>query len=242
MSIYYDISYSGYLRREVIINDCYRLKRTPWERDPKYIIDIGSNIGCFSEHAAKHFPKAKIFAFEMERKNYEQSLDLKKEYPNIVFENKAIRGHNMIKSVSLSTKNRGGHKSIYEGADSYISEDRYDIENKSKSASRKIVELDAQQTTFWEILESNNIDYVDFLKIDCEGCEYDVLEYIFDFALEKRVLNLAMEIHCGGENEDKRDLEKMTTKLKVKFDRFLHQENNIIICKNFINKEKVEKR
>jgi FkbM family methyltransferase len=50
-----------WFRREIITEDCYRLKNA---KDPELIIDIGANIGVFSLRARELFPGARIVAFE----------------------------------------------------------------------------------------------------------------------------------------------------------------------------------
>ncbi len=51
--------------------------------------------------------------------------------------------------------------------------------------------------TFKEIIEQNNIDYIDFLKIDIEGSEYDIfIDENIDF-LRNNVMFIAVEIHLN---------------------------------------------
>jgi FkbM family methyltransferase len=219
------------IRREVIGDDCYKLKDVIWTRPPRYILDIGSNVGFFTEHAANNFPAAKIFAFEPVKKNYEESLSVREKHKNVVIENKAVIGFDEVKYLALNLNNIGGHKTIYAGSASYMSESRFDVAKKAKDPNRSISEFDAGQITFLEVLNSNNIDYVDFLKIDCEGCEYQVLQHIFELSLEKRILNLAMEIHHGG-TSNKIDYDNLVSNLRSKFDHMKFVKSNIIVCKN----------
>ena len=48
------------------------------------------------------------------------------------------------------------------------------------------------------VLTKQRVDHIDFLKIDCEGCEYDVLLKCSDADLS-RVMKIAMEIHSSVE-------------------------------------------
>ena len=51
----------GYLRSEIVLQDCYRLRRF---KDLDLIVDIGANVGVFSRYARSRFPDARIIAFE----------------------------------------------------------------------------------------------------------------------------------------------------------------------------------
>ena len=40
-----------------------------------------------------------------------------------------------------------------------------------------------------------NIKQIDFLKIDCEGCEYEVIKYLSDDFLRTKINKIVMEFH-----------------------------------------------
>ena len=59
------------------------------------------------------------------------------------------------------------------------------------------------------------------IKIDVEGSEYEILKHFFDLNLEKRILNISLEIH-GRKNgkEDTNQFKWLTKELNKRFDVF----------------------
>ena len=57
------------------------------------------------------------------------------------------------------------------------------------------------------IMESFSLDFIDILKLDCEGAEYDILYNTPDVILNK-IGSIAMETHQGNsKGESRADLE-----------------------------------
>jgi len=46
-----------------------------------------------------------------------------------------------------------------------------------------------------EYTNDKNIKQIDFLKIDCEGCEYEVIKYLSDDFLRTKINKIVMEFH-----------------------------------------------
>lgn len=117
------------------------------------LIDIGANIGVFSLFST--FKKNNIcYAFEPEERNFA----ILKENIKINNLEKAIIPFN----IAVSDVN-GEHK-------------LYKTISMSHSLSNVSDEFEIVKTvTLESIIKDNNIKYVDYLKIDCEGGEYDIL-------------------------------------------------------------------
>jgi hypothetical protein len=77
------------------------------------------------------------------------------------------------------------------------------------------VEKEIKKITLPQIIKKNKIDYIDFLKLDCEGSEYEILNYAMDKGICGRILNMAAEIHGKGEPQYKIFLER----IKENFDK-----------------------
>ena len=95
--------------------------------------------------------------------------------------------------------------------------------NKSKKPNENVYiyshEGEYETKTFKSILEENNIDHIDFLKIDCEGGEYDVFnEENKDFILNK-VKYIVGEWHFTG-------IENFLEKFKKFRELYLSNHNN----------------
>ena len=212
------------IKNEVYVNDIYKLKGCSFQRLPKYVVDIGANVGWFSKLAAERFPETNILAYELIEDNYKQCMKLNKPHSNVRVYNKAIIGNNSVKSVFFHPTNIGGHKPLFDGNSSYISAERF----KEKPSDLDI----PPQISVKDIIEEHNIDYIDFLKLDCEGSEYEILPHIFQNNLDNKILNLAMEIH--GINTP--EYLSLLMQLKDKFD-YYKQIGQIIYCKNYIKED-----
>ena len=223
------------IKNEVYVNDIYKLKGYSFQRLPKYVVDIEANVGWFSKLAAERFPKTNILAYELIEDNYKQCVKLNKPHSNVRVYNKAIIGNNSVKSVFLHPTNIGGHKPLFDGDSSYISEERFKEtfrhHNKKDYDNREDLDIPSQ-ISVKDIIEEHNIDYIDFLKLDCEGSEYEILPHIFQNNLDDKILNLAMEIH--GINTP--EYLSLLMQLKDKFD-YYKQIGQIIYCKNYIKED-----
>lgn len=77
--------------------------------------------------------------------------------------------------------------------------------------------FEAETISLGEVFEKNKISKCDFLKIDCEGCEYPLLLSTPENVL-KKIGNLTLEYHSGGDiQEIKQCLERAG--FKTRFDR-----------------------
>ncbi|MAH48854.1 hypothetical protein CMI37_23710 [Candidatus Pacearchaeota archaeon] len=178
---------------EVMETDCYRLKS--WGlTDPKVIIDVGCHIGCFSLLACRLFPNCKVLSFEMVEENFLIAQNNLKGFENNKCVNAAIKGKNPVIGCRYNEDNTGGHKAVFKGADSYIGERRmkwdYQLEDE------EIKTLD-----FKQIFEDYSLGEIDFLKLDCEGSEHEILPHLFETDLIKKIKNIALEMHGRKEKE-----------------------------------------
>lgn len=136
------------------------------------IIDCGANIGLSVLYYKIKFPKARILAFEPDHKNFELlSKNIRKESsPNIELHNEAVWIENT--EISFEAAGNMGSK----------------IDLKASSA----VKVKARR------LKDMLSKPVDFLKLDIEGAEYEVIK---DIAPELgHVKNMFVEYH-GNFNE-----------------------------------------
>ena len=173
---------------DVIDQDTYEFFTWTPKREPKFIVDIGAQIGSFSILSAMRFPKATILSYEFNIENYEHASKNCQNIDNIHIFNKAVIGNKNPVGAFIHPTNPGGHKPIFEGSECYISEAFF--------AKEKITyEYNIESINFLEIIEKNNIDFIDFLKMDCEGSEYQIIKFLNENKLLKRVGHLAMELH-----------------------------------------------
>lgn len=137
------------------------------------IIDIGAHIGLFTLYVSQYCKKGKIFSFEPVEENYElllENIQLNK-IENVVAIKKAVSGGE--KSIKIYLNEDQAAHSTYSHRDSFI---------ETESISLK------------EIIDHNSIQKCNFLKIDCEGAEYDILESVPDEYF-KIIMKIGMEYH-----------------------------------------------
>lgn len=140
------------------------------------IIDIGANMGIFSFYAAKKAKKGKIFSFEPISRNFrifKKNIKFNK-FKNINAFKLGVSGKNCKRKIFINqTKSMN---SFFEVSPDIV-----------KEVKINCVSLE-------DIFSDNKIQKCNFLKIDCEGAEYEIL-----FEAPKKVLDridkISMEYH-----------------------------------------------
>jgi FkbM family methyltransferase len=161
-----DICLSGYETDYVIQtiiqkNNFYEIetlsKWFPYFKDAEYIFDIGANLGNHSVYFAKKNKKSHVFAFEPFPDNYEllkKNID-GNELSNVALYNEAVGkhvGHVQIKEFDES--NYGGT--------SFMESSEGEGSIRMTSVDNAIIDL--------------SIPRLDFIKIDTEGFEQDIIQ------------------------------------------------------------------
>jgi len=139
------------------------------------VIDIGANIGGFSIYAADAATKGIVYAFEPVENNF---IMLQKNIQannikNIKTFRKGVLGKEKKTRIFLAKRN--SNHSIF----------------KKEKNSGSIL---ASFTSLPKIFSENRIGRCDFLKIDCEGAEYDILMTCPEDTL-KKIAKIAVEVH-----------------------------------------------
>jgi len=131
------------------------------------VVDLGASIGIFSQYAISK-KASKVYSFECLDEHFKYLLENTKDTKSIV----PIYG---LISADSDCINFGSCVSNqYKGLS--LSRTSYNLEN---------------------IFTSNKIDYVDFMKVDIEGFEYDFLLNANDVYFNK-VKKWAIELHVWG--------------------------------------------
>lgn len=135
------------------------------------IIDIGANVGRVSLHFAKYHKSAVIYALEPVKTTFcwlERNLSLNK--------------NNNIKPFNFGCYNSNEDLTFYvpienEAASARPIEDDYYIKNDKEEKVQKIV---CKVKTLDSFVDEQEIDSVDFIKVDTEGAE----KYVFEGAVK----------------------------------------------------------
>lgn len=151
------------------------------------IIDIGANIGVFSLVAAQAARKGRVFAFEPSGENFEmleRNLRLNGEVSVVPVHAAVGAGKGQIK-LFLS---EGSLHSILE--DRMVSPDSYEL---------------VDCIGLKDVFDQYEITRCHFLKLDCEGAEYDIL-YNLPADYFARIDKIVMEYH-GDKDRAKRRIQ-----------------------------------
>ena len=152
------------------------------------VLDIGANIGYYTLIFAKLVGNSgKVFAFEPEPENFkilQKNIKIN-EYANVFLEQKAVSNNN--EKLTLYISDKAGRHSIYK-------------------LKKYVKSIDIESVTIDNYLKKNNIEKINFVKIDVEGAELNVLQGIQNL-LDKNII-LLIEfsplylISCGLEPFD----------------------------------------
>jgi FkbM family methyltransferase len=144
--------------------------------DGDTVFDIGAHVGVFSIFAAKAAKNVKVYSFEPFHENFKllkENVSMN-DATNIVAVNKAIADKSDRRELYISPDNQGGN-SFYGGG-----------QHTSKNLVPTI--------SIAEFLAQNSINTIDFLKMDCEGAEYEIF-FNCPANVFKKIRKISMEYH-----------------------------------------------
>jgi FkbM family methyltransferase len=150
-------------------------------KDPEFeikpddvVVDIGAHIGAFSVYAAKNAPKGEVYSYEPQKDNYKQLL-----------KNKALNNLSNIHTFNLAVADKKGSLDLFIGSDNGVNS-IYQTDSTRK--------VEVQATTVNDILAHNRLCEIDYLKIDAEGAEYNIILKMPAETLRK-ISRITMEFH-----------------------------------------------
>jgi FkbM family methyltransferase len=127
------------------------------------IFDVGANVGKYFLMLARDFPQAQIYAFEPNNNAFTQLVANVGKSVNCV-------------NVGMGEEEKAGK--IFTYSNNLVSEHAsiYGDVFRTFHKADDVMELDFQMTTLDLFCERENITGIDFLKIDTEGNELNVLK------------------------------------------------------------------
>lgn len=158
------------------------IKKFIQKEDPT-IFDVGANVGDYSRKVREEFPSAEIYAFEPNPASFELlTCNLSSFQVNC---HKLGIGSNSSKQKIYSYSNEvdSQHASVYKNV-------LLDLHK-----ANDIVEMEFNNTTLDEFCESNGIHSIDFIKIDTEGHELEVLKGGRKMISEDRISMIQFEFN-----------------------------------------------
>ncbi len=198
---------------EIFLDDTYELswiKKFSKKKkiEIKTILDIGGNCGLTSLKLRSHFPNSIIHCYE----------------PNI----------DLIKYIEPNSKN-GNFKCFFEAIGNYSGKVKLNIENNESvlSSIEADEKGDINQISIDKAYKRFGLEYIDIVKMDCEGSEWDILRNKEVF---EKVKFVTMEYHLGQNSLDhsriKNVLEEIGFKLISKIDYLSKANYGIAVAYN----------
>ncbi len=148
--------------------------------DTDVVIDVGGHIGLFSLYASQFCKHGIIYSFEPVKENYQLLLD-----------NITLNNLNQIKPFNLAVSSSNSSVKLYLNDD--------EAGHSMFSESSKTITVNS--TSLQRIFDDNNIENCNFLKLDCEGTEYEILQNLPTSYFDK-IEKLIIEYHMADSHPE----------------------------------------
>jgi len=176
------------------------------------VFDIGANVGIFSMMSV-HYQKAKTcYSFEPVKEIYDFTNSRSQSTPQIQLYNVAVGATSHESYIDIR----------YDGVQSKINDHTQGSSSDGLFERRlcKVVGLN-------DFIRDNNITKIDFMKIDCEGNEYEIIEAL-DLSIVRK---FAIEFHDNDNKQVSKIVDKLTKsnfKVLMKNDTWLTDDSGMI--------------
>lgn len=155
-------------------------------------VEIGSFTGKHAKGLKEKYKKSKMIIYEASKKNFNELKNNVSNY-DITTHNKGISDKKEIKT-------------FYE----FNSPSSNSVFNRK---NRKITNLtEVEFITIYDLLDDNNINYIDVLFMNCEGSELFILDYILENKeIQTKIKQISISFHPQIYGEQK--IKEMKTKI-----------------------------
>jgi FkbM family methyltransferase len=153
------------------------------DRKDMVILDIGANIGCTVQYFRDYAKK--VYAIEPSTEHFD-ALSKNREYnewDNVEIFNLAMSGKDGEEYLSLNEANHTMHSLMPREGDSNAARAGWTSGERVKTQ------------TFATFMKENNIDHIDFVKLDCEGVEDDILRHESFKEIAPKIKSMLIEMH-----------------------------------------------
>lgn len=140
------------------------------------IVDIGANIGSFSVFASTYAEDTKVYSYEPSQENF-----------HFLTENIKLNRLQNIKPYQLAVSGRRGKTRLY-------IDKKHSTDHSTAIATPGMFSEEVDSVTLQDVLDNNEIESCDLLKMDCEGAEYEILFTAPKSTLAK-IRNISLEYH-----------------------------------------------
>jgi FkbM family methyltransferase len=142
------------------------------------VVDIGAHIGVFTVYAARRASKGLVLAYEPFSENFVY-----------LQQNKEINNLSNLKIFNKAVTSTGSNIDLFISALNTVCHSLYKL-----GSTKRAIQI--QSTTLKDMFEENKLDKINFLKIDTEGAEFDIILNASMDVLDK-IDKLIVEYHDG---------------------------------------------
>lgn len=147
------------------------------------VIDIGGNIGCFALLAANRARRGRVIVFEPERENYK-----------LLCRNIQANHLSNVEAAQAAVAGQPGTITLFKAQ--YGPLHTTIPKRLGDAAGAEVVEA----VTLAEIFDRYQVSTCNFLKLDCEGAEYEIL-YNTPAEYLRRIDKIALEYHAQSDKQ-----------------------------------------
>jgi len=171
------------------------------------VFDIGGNIGLFSYYSICRGAD-KVYCFEPSSSSY-SCIKENFNFDNLYVEESAV--------------------SKTDGEISFYLNPNNSINSSANILNDGCEEVICKSVNLFTYIQNNNIKKIDYLKIDCEGSEYEIIDSIEENYLSNFVRNICLEYHLNTNGKILPMLDKLKKcGFEIEFEHSLDQINDEI--------------
>jgi len=168
-----------WILKEVCLDREYE-RYGPAVRNGWTVVDVGAGVGEFCIQVARRHPDCRIYAFEPGAEAFA-----------LLRENVDLNAVGNVRIFPRAVGARAGESVLYRPAGARARASTAPAAGRAGEAGTRV-----PTTTLGEIFRDLDIPRCDFLKMDCEGAEYDILMDA-DAATLDRIAHMSIEYHDG---------------------------------------------
>jgi FkbM family methyltransferase len=153
------------------------------------VVDVGANAGYFSLWWLSRFPRSKMIAVEPMPNNFA-----------LLARNQTLNPDKDFQVVNCAMRNQAGNIILnFNRNDSFTT-----AASIIKDAGGGGDQISVKAVSLKQVMADFGLGRIDFLKLDCEGSEYDIL-YHCEAALLDSIRYIALETHRGTGTAESKD-------------------------------------
>lgn len=145
-------------------------------RDNWTVIDIGAGLGDFAVSVAYEHPSCRVYAYEPFPESY-----------RLLEENIKLNSVSNVVAAPIAVGAWSGEMTLFATGAA--------VQHTTATPS-SVVAITVQGLCLDDVFKVNKLSFCDFLKIDCEGGEFDILFNASETTL-KKIRNISLEYHEG---------------------------------------------